>query len=117
GGSLSLAGTSGSPIGKKVESFSLPDFHGKTRSLDEFKDKIVVLAFIGTECPLAKSYAPRLRDLAAEYEKQGVAFVGVDANMQDSLTEIAAYARMHGLNFPVLKDNNNELADRLGAVR
>ena len=117
-GSFSLAAdTAGTPVGKKVGNFSLPDFHGKTRSLDEFKDKLVVLAFVGTECPLAKSYAPRLRDLAAEFEKQGVAFLGVDANMQDSLTEIGTFARIHGITFPMLKDNNNELADRVGAVR
>jgi len=117
-GSISLAAdTAGTPIGKKVANFSLPDFHGKTRSLDDYKDKLVVLAFVGTECPLAKSYAPRLRDLAAEFEKQGVVFLGVDANMQDSLTEIGTYARIHGLTFPMLKDNNNELADQVGAVR
>ena len=111
------AGTAGTPLGKQVDNFSLPDFHGKAYSLDDYKDKVVVLAFIGTECPLAKSYAPRLRDLAAEFEKQGVAFLGIDANLQDSLTEIGAFARVNGITFPMLKDNNNEIADRVGAVR
>jgi peroxiredoxin len=122
-GSLALAAdtagtpTAGTPIGKKVDNFSLPDFHGKSYSLDDYKDKLVVLAFFGTECPLAKTYAPRMRELAAEFDKQGVVFLGIDSNLQDSLTEIAAYARIHEINFPLLKDNNNELADRLGAVR
>src|ERR1700674_1382982 len=108
-GSLAIAAdTAGSPVGKKVESFSLPDFHGKLYSLADYKDKLVVVAFIGTECPLAKSYAPRLKDLAAEFEKQGVVFLAVDSNQQDSLTELGSYARVHGLTFPVLKDNNNE---------
>jgi peroxiredoxin/mono/diheme cytochrome c family protein len=114
---LFAADTGGSPIGKKVETFSLPDFHGKSHSLDNFKNQPVVLAFIGTECPLAKTYAPRLRDLAAEFEKQGVAFLAIDSNMQDSLSEIGTYARIHEITFPVLKDNNNDLADKLGAVR
>jgi peroxiredoxin len=105
------------PIGKKVDNFSLPDFHGKAYSLDDYQDKVVVLAFLGTECPLAKIYAPRLRDLAAEFEKQGVVFLGIDANLQDSLTEIGAFARVNGMTFPMLKDNNNVLADRVGAVR
>jgi peroxiredoxin len=117
-GSLATAAdTSGTPIGKKVESFSLPDFHGKAHSLDDYKDQLVVVAFIGVECPLAKSYAPRLRDLAAEFEKQGVTFLAVDSNLQDSLTELGAFARINNLTFPVLKDLNNEVADRLGAVR
>ncbi len=120
--SLAHAGTpsdlaQGTPIGKKVENFSLPDFHGKSHSLDDYQGKVVVLAFLGTECPLAKSYAPRLRDLAAEFEKQGAAFIGIDANQQDSLTEIGAFARVSEIKFPMLKDNNNQVADRVGAIR
>lgn len=106
-----------SPIGKKIESFSLPDTYGKPRSLDEFKDQAVVVAFIGTECPLAKTYAPRLQQLAEEFAAGGVAFIGIDANLQDSLADIAAFGRVHEVKFPLLKDNNNEIADKFGAVR
>lgn len=117
-GSISVASdTAGTPIGKKADNFSLPDYRGKVHSLSDYKDKLVVLAFVGTECPLAKTYAPRLKSLAAEFEKQGVVFLGMDANQQDSLTEIGAYARVHEIAFPILKDNNNEIADKLGAVR
>ena len=105
------------PIGKKVENFTLPDFHGKPRSLSELDGKVVALVFLGTECTLVKSYAPRLRDLAVEFEKQGVAFLGIDANLQDSLGEIATFARSMEIPFPILKDKNNELADRIGAQR
>ncbi len=120
GCSLALAhaaDTAGTPIGKKIENFTLPDFHGKPHSLAQYDGKPLVVAFLGTECPLAKTYAPRLRELAAEFGKQGVAFLGIDANMQDALTEIGTYARIHGIEFPILKDNNNEIADRFGAVR
>jgi peroxiredoxin len=117
-GSMSLASdTAGTSVGKKVENFSLPDYRGKVHSLSDYKDKLVVLAVIGTECPLARTYAPRLKSLAAEFEKQGVVFLGMDANQQDSLAEIGAYARVHEIAFPILKDNNNEIADKLGAVR
>ncbi len=111
------ADVASTPIGRKVDSFALPDVYGKMCSLDDYPDKVVVLAFLGTECPLARNYASRLRDLAVEFERQGVVFLGVDANLQDSLTEIGAFARVHGIPFPMLKDNNNEIADRLGAVR
>lgn len=104
-------------IGRKVENFTLPDVHGKQHSLSDARDRPVVLAIIGVECPLAKKYAPRLRDLATEFAKQGVVFLGIDANVQDSLTEIAAFARATNLTFPLLKDNNNVLANRLGAER
>jgi peroxiredoxin/mono/diheme cytochrome c family protein len=106
-----------SPIGKQVENFSLPDFHGKQHSLDQFKGRPVVLAFLGVECPLVKNYAPRLNELAAEFAKDNVAFLGINANVQDSLSEIGDFVRTYQLTFPVLKDNNNVVADKLGAVR
>src|SRR4051812_39626053 len=69
------------PVGKTVDDFSLPDFHGRSRSLAEYAEKTVVLVFFGTDCPLAKNYARRLRELAAEFEPRGVAFLGIDANV------------------------------------
>ena len=103
---------------KTVEDFQLKDFRGAEHALSDYQDsKIVVLAFLGTECPLAKLYGARLAELAKEYEPSGVQFLGVNANMQDSITEIAAYARVHEIDFPILKDVGNELADKLGAVR
>ena len=81
------------PVGQKLENFSLPNTHGQAVSLSDFSGKVVVLAFLGTECPLAKNYAPRLRDLAAEFAPQGVAFLAIDSNVQDSLSEMAVFAQ------------------------
>ena len=105
-------------IGKEVAPFTLPDFRGKERSLEDFADsKVLVVAFLGTECPLAKLYAPRLVDLSKEFADKGVTFVGINSNSQDSITELAAYARQHAIEFPLLKDPGNAIADRMGAVR
>lgn len=42
-------------LGKKVDTFALQDFRGKAHSLDDLKDaKLVVVAFLGVECPLCK---------------------------------------------------------------
>jgi peroxiredoxin len=106
------------PNGRTVPDFKLHDFRGKEHALSDYCDsKLVVLAFLGTECPLAKLYGPRLAKLAGEYESQGVTFLGVNANVQDSITEITAYARVHEIKFPLLKDVGNKLADSLGAER
>src|SRR5687768_14602043 len=103
---------------KTVEDFALKDFRGAEHMLSDYRErKVIVLAFLGTECPLAKLYGARLAELAKEYEARGVQFLGVNANVQDSITEIAAYARVHEIGFPILKDVGNELADALGAVR
>jgi peroxiredoxin len=106
------------PLGRHIENFSLADYRGRAYGLADFADKqLVVVAFIGVECPLAKLYTPRLIELAAEYEPKGVAFLAIDSNQQDSITELAAHARMHGLKFPLLKDSANVVADHFGAER
>jgi peroxiredoxin len=105
-------------VGRKIEDFQLDDFRGRARSLADWKgSKLVVVAFLGTECPLANLYAPRLNELAAQYESRGVAFVAINSNYQDSITEVASHAQRQGLKYPVLKDPANKIADRFGAVR
>ena len=107
-----------SSIGRRVAPFSLADFRGKTWSLADFQEsKVVVVAFMGTECPLMTQYGPRLAELAAKYEQQGVAFLGINANQQDSLAEIAHFAKKCKIEFPLLKDAGNKVADALQAER
>jgi len=115
---LAHASEPASPIGQKVDAFQLSDFRGKEHSLTDFADnKIVVVAFLGTECPLAKLYGPRLAALADEFADDSVAFVGINSNTHDSNSEIAAYAQRHGIGFPLLKDLGNRVADAIGAKR
>ncbi|RPI89025.1 MAG: thioredoxin family protein, partial [Planctomycetaceae bacterium] len=102
----------------QVPEFSLKDYRGAQHSLADFHEKkLVVCAFLGTECPLAKLYAPRLVELARAYAGRDVAFVAVNSNQQDSLTKIAAYARQHEVRFPILKDPGNVFADQLKVTR
>ncbi len=116
--SLCAAEKSPSPIGKTIANFKLQDHLGAWHALDDWQDKqAVVVVFLGTECPLAKLYGPRLAELANRYEPKGAVFVGVDANQQDSLAEIAHYVRLHHIEFPLLKDPGNRVADQFGAVR
>lgn len=108
----------GTPAATHLEGFALNDYRGKAYSAADFADqKVLVLAFIGTECPLAKLYGPRLAQLAGEFGPKGVAFVGISSNQQDAVSELGAFARQHGIEFPLLKDLNNQLADKLGAER
>ena len=105
-------------VGDPVEDFTLSDFRGKPVSLSDYAEKrLVVLAFMGTECPLAKLYAPRLQELSQAYKDKDVAFLAIGSNSHDALTEIGAFVRRHQLTFPFLKDLGNVVADDLGAER
>ncbi len=101
-----------------VPDFELRDHRGAVRRLSDWRENtLVVVAFLGTECPLAQLYAPRLKELAQVYGSRGVAFVGINANQNDSVTAISHYAAEHQLPFPILKDVGNTVADRFGAER
>jgi mono/diheme cytochrome c family protein len=76
-----------------------------------------VVAFLGTQCPLAKQYTPRLVELNKKYADQGVVFLAVDPNVQDSLQEMAAHAKRFQLEMPFLKDPDQSFADLLGITR
>jgi len=105
-------------IGKRIDNFTLLDSHSHRRSLTELANrKVIVLVFLGAECPLVKLYVPRLNELAQQYEPQGVTVLGVDSNAQDRPSEIATFARTCNLGFPILRDTGNAVADQLGATR
>lgn len=105
-------------IGKQIDAFELHDFRGKLHKLGDYDDKkALVVVFLGTECPLVKLYGRRLKDLDFKYAEQGVQVIGINANRQDNLTEIGAFARTNDIDFPILKDPRNEVADLFGAER
>jgi peroxiredoxin len=107
-----------SPPATTPADFRLQDHRGAWHSLDEARSsRVVAIAFVGTECPLAKAYAPRLAELARTYEARGVAFFGVDSNEQDGPVAIGRFATAQSIPFPILKDVGHVLADRLGADR
>jgi peroxiredoxin len=118
GFSDAVQGEEKSAIGKQIEGFKLTDFQGAAYELAGFRDReLVVVAFLGAECPLAKVYGPRLVELAGQYGPRKVAFIAIDANQQDTLAEMAQYARVAKIEFPFLKDPANAVADQFGAVR
>ena len=108
----------GMHIGRNINDFRLKDYRGKTHALSDFSEsEIVVVAFLGTECPLVKLYGSRLATLAEQYKQKNVAFIGINSNQQDTPTEMGSYARRHGISFPLLKDPGNLVADQFHAVR
>ncbi|MBL9162155.1 MAG: redoxin domain-containing protein [Planctomycetaceae bacterium] len=103
---------------RKIEGFTLRDYRGQEHSLPNADEaNVVVVAFLGVECPLAKLYAGRLEQLQKEFADHSVRFIGIDSNRQDSVTELADYAEAQQVTFPLLKDPGNKVADLFGAER
>jgi len=105
-------------IGATIAPFQLKDAGSKTHALKDWDSKpLLVVAFVGAQCPLAKLYAPRLGELSRKYEARGVGFVAINSNRQDGPAALAEYAKVHRLPFPLLKDVGNIVANDFGAER
>ena len=55
------------------------------------------------------------KKLYQEYDKKEVTFLAINANSMEDIKEIKKHAREKNLSFPVLKDKDNMIADKLNA--
>jgi peroxiredoxin len=78
--------------------------------------RATAFVFLSTQCPVSKVYAPRLNRLARTYTARGVQWIGVFSNMQESPSEVAAFAKSRGLSFPIVRDGDARLAERFHAT-
>ncbi len=99
-------------VGRPAPNFALPDAAtGKNISLKTYAagHKATVVMFIATRCPVSNSYDERMAALAKAYGPRGIAFLGVNANCTEPVSEVAAHAKQH-FPFPVLKDGRDTAA-------
>jgi peroxiredoxin len=103
---------------RPIAPFNLTALDGSIVTISAEKERgITVVCFLGTECPLARLYAPRLAEMARQFAPRGVRFFGIDSNCQDSAEDLHRFATEFNLPFPVAKDRDNVIADRFHAER
>ena len=100
----------------RIDNFTLDAIDGSKQQLRS-EHSLTVICFLGTECPLAKLYGPRLQALHDEFSPEGVRFLGISSNLQDSVADLKEYVALCSLTFPMLKDHDNIVADQFGATR
>lgn len=72
--------------------------------------KVVVLVFLGPECPISQRYLPKLNRLAADHKTNAVEFYGIVAERKMTRAKAAAFAKEYSIQFPVLFDDKLALA-------
>ena len=104
---------------KEVPNFTLKDAKDKAHSLKDLshEKKATVVMFISTQCPVFDDYNERIVALHNDYKNQGVQFIGLNSNRNESVEEIAEHNKTNKFDFVVLKDLRNEIADKFGARR
>lgn len=76
--------------------------------------RATVWLFISTDCPIANGYQPEIEELRRRWEPQGIAFVGVYAEVPVAPEEVAAHRRDLGIRYPTRIDADRALQRKLG---
>src|SRR5690242_12857250 len=75
-------------IGAAAPDFELKDLSGTPHGLKDYRGKLTVVAFISARCPISKMYQDRIRAVADEYAKRGVAFLAINSSADESVAEV-----------------------------
>ena len=108
-------------VGAEAPAFTLPNVvNGEDVSLSDFEGKVVVLMFHSTSCPFYamnenRGYDRVFVQMVEDYADEDVVFLGVNSNRNESTEAIAQYVDRHDINYTVLKDEGNVVADAYGA--
>jgi thioredoxin-dependent peroxiredoxin len=102
-------------VGDHAPEFALPDQHGRTRSLAEFRGKWLALYFYPRDdTPGCTRQACAFRDDWQKLTALGAEVVGVSVDDAESHLE---FAKEHRLPFPLLADAGGAVAARYGSIR
>jgi peroxiredoxin len=109
-------------LGTPLPSFELPDTDGRTVKSEDFAGAPALLvAFICNHCPYVKHVEHEFARLAAEYQKRGVAVVGISSNdsrayRDDRPEELRRQKERVGFTFPYLYDESQQVAKAFRAA-
>ena len=103
-------------VGSRVSDFSLTTLQGSPVRFSDLKGPVSVVMFIAVQCPVSNAYNERMNAIYKDYSAKGVKFIFVNANRTEPASDVAAHAREHQFAFTVYKDEDNVVADRLGAT-
>jgi peroxiredoxin len=114
-GSGSVTSSMGSEL-KQVHRFTLMNPQNDAVSLDQLlaKNKSVLINFWATWCGFCVEEMPDLVKLQARLEGQGFTVLAVDVG--ESAAQASAFAKKMGLNFPIVLDEDNTVAQNYGIV-
>jgi peroxiredoxin len=109
-------------FGWPAPDFTLPGVDGRTWSLADVRGpKATLIVFICNHCPYVKAIIDRLARDAHALMDAGVGVAAISANdtvayPQDSFENMARFAAEHGLRFPYLFDETQQVARAYDAV-
>ena len=101
----------GLKAGTPAPAFRLPDIHGGTVSLDQFRGRKLLLVFSDPQCAPCDQLAPKLAELHRKHENNGLAVVMVGRGDPEQNKKKAV---QHRIEFPVLLQEKWKLSRQYG---
>jgi peroxiredoxin len=109
-------------FGWKAPDFALPGIDGRIRTLADIAGpRGTLIAFICNHCPYVVAIIDRLVRDAAELRSFGIGVAAINANdaiqyPEDSFDAMKTFAERHGVDFPYLHDESQQVARAYDAV-
>ena len=119
GAPVSTSESAATAMPTQIDNFMLADqnYMGHELYREAGDAKAIVLITHGNGCPIVRNLAPKVKELRAKYEAQGVKFMMLNSNLQDSAEEVAKEAAEYGYDLPILMDKNQLVGEQLGVTR
>jgi len=95
-----------SAVNFSAPDLTLNDLSGRSVSISDYNQQIVLINNWATWCPPCKAEMPTLSKYFKEHSHQGFILIGIDAG--DPADEVASFMDEYDLTFPILLDPSNK---------
>ncbi len=105
------SGNASAPLaGFMAPDFTLKTPDGDAYTLSQLRGQAVLVNLWATWCPPCRAEMPSIERMYQEYKDRGFIVLAVDMTTQDDPFAVVPFTREHGLTFPILLDETNDVA-------
>jgi peroxiredoxin len=98
----------------EVPNFGLHDQNGEFHTLYYYSDaKAIVLYIQGNACPIVRNAITDIKAVRKQFKGKGVKFFMINSNLQDDRASILKEAKEFDIDFPILNDDAQLVAEAL----
>ncbi len=100
-------------VGKHAHDFTLPTLDGTEVSLSQFRGQPVLINFWASWCLPCREEMPELVRSYETHKSDGFMVLGLNLTYLDTLPDVQAFVSEFHMTFPILLDQDGQVAGRL----